>query len=56
MIELLTFISAGFLLISCVFPSLISLSVEVIPRSLKSASFFLTLGAVVIFGSNAVAG
>ncbi len=56
MIELLTFIGAGLLLISCTFPSLISLGVEVIPTSLKSPSFLMTFGAMVILGSNALAG
>lgn len=56
MIELLAFIGAGLLLISCTFPSLISLGVEVVPKSLKSPTFLVTVGALVNIRSSAVAG
>ena len=56
MIEMLTVIGVGLLLVSCTFPSLISLTVEVVPKSLKSPSLMVAVGSLVIFGSNAVAG
>jgi hypothetical protein len=56
MVELLTFIGISMLLISSVFPSLISLTVETVPKSLKSPSFLVAVGAMIVFGSNALAG
>lgn len=55
MTELLTLLGAALALTACLFPSLLSVGIALVPRPLRSTAMVLVAGAVLVIGVNAAA-